>query len=91
MPKRKSLMSNTNMSTTSSSSCAFEGHESLGANHYQAYDAHTPSLDAGSLSVMPIRRGGIHLERHVCTRKYITQWMPDHSRKCVFLYCKIEK
>lgn len=79
MPKRKSLMSNTNMSATSSSICASEGYELLGANHYQAPDAHTLSFDAGSLSVMLICRGGIHLERHVCTRKYIAQWMPDHS------------
>ena len=44
---RRSLVSNTEKSTASSSRNAFNNLKSLGADHNQALEAQIPSLDAG--------------------------------------------
>jgi hypothetical protein len=45
MMKRRSLASNTNSSTASSSDSASNDHKSLGDDYDQASNAHAPSLD----------------------------------------------
>lgn len=51
-------MSNTNRSTTSSSSSASNGHESLGDDYNQTPNAQTPSLDVDlSSAMLPHKKG----------------------------------
>jgi hypothetical protein len=59
MMKRRSLVSNTNSSTVSSSDSASNDHKSLGDDYNQASNAHAPSLDVDLSSAMPPHREGV--------------------------------
>jgi len=59
MMKRKSLVSNTNSSTASSSDNASNDHKSLGDDYDQAPNAHAPSFNVDLSSVMPPYKEGV--------------------------------
>lgn len=73
MSRRRLLVSNMDTSIVSFSSCASDDHESLSVDHDHAPETQTPFLDTGSSSAMPLCRGGVYFERHVCTGKYVAQ------------------
>ena len=69
MMKRRSLVSDIDMSVISSS----DNYESLGANYDQALDAHAPTLNVGSSSTRPPHSEDFPYKKDVYTGKYIAQ------------------
>jgi hypothetical protein len=73
MMKRRSLVSDIDMSTIISFDSASDNYESLGANYDQALDAYAPTLNVGSSSMRPPHREDFPYKKDVYTGKYIAQ------------------
>lgn len=73
MMKRRSLVSDIDMSVISSFDSASDNYESLGANYDQALDAYAPTLNVGSSSMRPPHREDFPYKKDVYTGKYIAQ------------------
>jgi hypothetical protein len=72
MIKRRSLVSNTDISVACSLGNASNDHKSLDSDNDQTPEAQAPSFNVGSPGVILPHKGGVFSEHNVYTRKYIT-------------------
>jgi hypothetical protein len=79
------------MSIAGSFSSTSDGHEPLGADHDEAPQAQTISLDACLSSANVTRKGGIPSKHDVYFRKYISHWKLNHSMYVCFSFLHDKK